>query len=623
MAIQTNFPNIKPTLLLDFANVERLDPRITFERASEGRFYGTQVAKAEENLLINSQALDSTGWSAAAATRTANTDTAPDGTSTADKITNTATTAIHGISSTGIASVASVSYALSVFVKKGTVRFVALGFWNSSGAAECGAGFDLDTGTVTGTGAVGAGYSASGATITAVGNNWYRVTVICVSPATSNFFAVLNRSTSYSSGRITESYAGTTSEETLLWGAQLEQRSAVTAYTPTTTQPITNYIPVLQTAAAGVARFDHNPTTFESLGLLIEEQRTNLLTHSEQFDNAAWLKNEVTVSANTVIAPDGTLSADTMVPTTVVQNKFVRPNTLLSVVVGTVWTVSCYVKAGGYNRCRLTVEGVDWTGSVQPVVNFNLATQSVYGVSASVAASTITPVGNGWFRCSFTTTAATNSFNSRMGLWVPNPDGTNSGWAGDGFSGIYIWGAQLEAGAFPTSYIPTVASQVTRSADAASMTGANFSSWYRADEGSFYSEVLFGVSAAVQGETSVLNVLQDNSTDNQVRINRQVTNGNFRLRYRANAVDVGIPDVASAVLLNKVAAAYANGSQAIAVNGTLGSIGSGTGAIPTVNNIVFGRFAANSTVTILNGHIRKVSYYPRRLTNPELQGLTS
>jgi hypothetical protein len=154
------------------------------------------------------------------------------------------------------------------------------------------------------------------------------------------------------------------------------------------------------------------------------------------------------------------------------------------------------------------------------------------------------------------------------------------------------------------------------------MTGTNFSSWYRTDEGSFYSEVLFGNSASVQGETSVINVLQGNLSTDQVRINRQITTGNFRLRYRANAVDVGLPEVASVMSLNKVAAAYANGSQAIAANGILGSISSNTGAIPVVNNIVFGLFAANNGAVMLNGHLRKVTYYPKRLTNTELQTLT-
>ena len=67
---------------------------------------------------------------------------------------------------------------------------------------------------------------------------------------------------------------------------------------------------LIQTAATNVARFDHDPVTRESLGLLVEEARTNLITYSEQLNNTGWFKNLVTVSANAGVAPDGTFTAD-------------------------------------------------------------------------------------------------------------------------------------------------------------------------------------------------------------------------------------------------------------------------------------------------------------------------
>ena len=101
---------------------------------------------------------------------------------------------------------------------------------------------------------------------------------------------------------------------------------------------------VMQTAASGVARFDSNPTTGESLGLLIEEQRTNLLTYSAQFDNAAWSKpNSDTITANTVVAPDGVLSGDAFVETTATGTHTLFQNATL--VGGTVYTLSVYLQA--------------------------------------------------------------------------------------------------------------------------------------------------------------------------------------------------------------------------------------------------------------------------------------
>jgi len=87
MSISQNFPALKPSLLLDFANTKKLDSRVTFARASEGRYYdGQTVAKAEENLLQYSQEFDNAYWTKSATTVTANATAAPDGTTTAEQI---------------------------------------------------------------------------------------------------------------------------------------------------------------------------------------------------------------------------------------------------------------------------------------------------------------------------------------------------------------------------------------------------------------------------------------------------------------------------------------------------------------------------------------------------------
>lgn len=205
-----------------------------------------------------------------------------------------------------------------------------------------------------------------------------------------------------------------------------------------------------------VPRFDYDPITKVVKGLLIEEQRTNLLRYSEQFDNAAWLTNEAAIRANVGVAPDGTLSADGFIPSTVAANHFVRPSTLISVAPGVVWTATCFFKAAGHTGARITFEGTGWVGAVQPAASFSLEDGVVSRTSASAQFAAITPAGDGWYRCSLTATA-TSTFITRVGIWVPNPDGSNAVFAGDGTSGIYIWGAQLEQGSFPTSYIPTKA----------------------------------------------------------------------------------------------------------------------------------------------------------------------
>ena len=126
---------------------------------------------------------------------------------------------------------------------------------------------------------------------------------------------------------------------------------------------------------------------------------------------------------------------------------------------------------------------------------FNLSTGTASGTGASIVS-----VGNGWYLCIGTVTVNTTG---STGINFSINNGSTNSYTGDGYSGIYLWGAQLEAGAFPTSYIPTTSASVTRNADVASMTGTNFSSWYRQDAGCFYAEYapVYTASASVPSNT--------------------------------------------------------------------------------------------------------------------------
>jgi len=194
---------------------------------------------------------------------------------------------------------------------------------------------------------------------------------------------------------------------------------------------------------------------------------------------------------------------------------------------------------------------------------------------------------------------------------------------GNGFSGIFFWGAQLEAGAFPTSYIPTVASQVTRAADSANMLGVNFSSWYRADEGTLYAEWQKFAPSAFQ---SVV-MASDGTSSNVFAIGHgSIFGGNNNLRFDVSAG--GTSQASITTITNspsntfaKTAAAYAVNDFSVVSNG--GSAGTDTlGVLPVVNRLIIGANAAG-TGTFLNGTIRKLAYYPKRLSNTEIVALTS
>jgi hypothetical protein len=218
MSIQSNFPAIAPTLNLSFALTKALDPRVTFSRASTATYYGTQTAKAEENLLLQSQDFTTT-WANTGTTDSANTEIAPDGTTTADTLTalNDASSGNTRIEQTGVNFISGQNYVFSLFVKNGTVDYLQLFFATSTHGANAYANFDL-----TGAGALGTVGSATTATITASTNGFFRLTISapCTSSASSGVFVQMIASTTDArAASITRS-----GQTVILWGAQLEQR---------------------------------------------------------------------------------------------------------------------------------------------------------------------------------------------------------------------------------------------------------------------------------------------------------------------------------------------------------------------------------------------------------------
>lgn len=586
MSVSQNYPSIKPSLSLDFANVKALDPRITFARASTATYYGTQTAKAEENLFTYSQEFDNAAWVNVRSTDTANADTAPDGTLTADAILQASGETAGGHIQRSSVSVVAGDYVVSIFAKPNGKNFIRI-FESLLDGTNNTTWFNLSTGAV---GTTDAGHTA---TITASNNGYYRCTIKFTVNAVRSGTIILGLADTDGSTTVADDTLGL-----YLWGAQFEQRSAVTAYTPTTTQPITNYIPVLQTASANVARFDHNPLTFESLGLLVEEQRTNLVTYSEDYSNAAWAdQGTSTQTKNVLISPSGTQTGNEITSGNAGYNGVGQFVAITSS--SNSYTGACYLKAGSVTSVRLRLR---FTGGTTTDGNgfFNLSAGTATADGNRTV--TITPVGNGWYRCTITG-ADNNTGNTSSQLFIYS-NIQEGNW--------YAWGAQLEVGAFSTSYIPTVASQVTRSADSASMTGANFSEWFSNAEGTLYAEWNNIYQA------SGIYALADATFANAIY--SFVSGGNL-LVHRNRVSSTNLYNVTQAYLsdeYNKTALAYeANNYQG--VNNGVAATAGVSGIVATVDRLTIG----NSSTTPLNGHIRKLSYYPQRLSDVQLQGLTS
>lgn len=595
MAIQSNFPSIRPSLLLDFANSGRLDPRITFTRASTATYYDANgVALAEQNLIIQSQAVNDSAWGIKTdVTITADSTTAPDGTSTADTVT-------EGVVLNGLLGQASrpnipgTAFTASVYLKKSVnndwVRFFCNGV--SSGSNSITGYFNLDTG-VAGTPVNGGTGSGGALSIVNAGSGWYRCIVSgIIGTETQLNFAIASATADGNSTRIANATY-------FIWGAQLEQRSAVTAYTATTTATITNYIPQLKTAAANVARFDYDPVTRVARGLLIEESRANIMTQSEDF--TSWSLSSATVTSNTVVAPDGAITADILTPSSsggyVVRNYTATGDGEKC--------YSIFMKAGTSLQSAIVVYDV-----TAAVTRHNVRitwTAGVPSIATSSGTGTLFPVqsvGNGWYRISFTATgivaANTNSF-----LIYPNNTSPGTGT-------IIAWGVQAENATFATSYIPTVASAVTRSADAASMTGTNFSSWFNNAEGTVYVEstpLALGVGTGV--------TINDNTTSNRIRVALNSTSDQSLITTGGTAqatLDGGTPAAGTTA---RFATAYKVNDFALSLNG--GAVATDTsGTVPVVSQMQIG----GETTTYGSARIRKVAYYPLRVTDTNLVALT-
>jgi hypothetical protein len=569
MSLSNQYGNLRPSLLLDFANSETIDPRITFARASTARYYDQNtVAKAEENLLLQSQTFSNAAWSKTTITEGALA-TAPDGTATAASLT------AAGANSTIVQSVTAAAgdHTFSVWLRR-----------------------------VTGTGNVDISAHSGGTWVTqTITSSWARYTVT---------------QTLTAGARTPGIRIATSADAVEVWGAQLEQRSAATAYTATTTAPITRYQPQLMTAAAGVARLDHDPITREARGLLIEESRSNLMTFTEDLTNVAWVKTAASITANATVAPDGTLTADAVIENTATGVH--RAQQVLSVTPNT-YTISAYVKAAGRDVIRVEVSQ---PGETAVGVHYDLLNQVVSlnqdnrGVNPFIQS-----VGNGWLRVGVTVVQTGGGASSMYFYGMPRSLLTaGNSWTGDGYSGFFLWGAQIELAGFATSYIARLdATAASRAADAASMTGTNFSAWFRADEGTLYAEFNTGVTSATvdtPGTGRGVAAITDNTPNNRLRF----AISTFLARAGGATVAEIYGAVVAAGTTYKTAAVYALNDYALSVNGVLSGTDT-SGVLPTgLSRLDIG--ASTEAGGILNGYVRKLAFYPKRLANSQLQSLT-
>jgi len=546
----------------NFVSNPTLPQGATFSRGTVATQYNSSglLQYAPSNLLLQSQALNLSPWITQpnVTLTSTNTGVAPDGTLTASLWTfsGTSNNSIYQSYNTAVNQ----TLTGSVYLKGQAGQTISVSWQPFSGSAV------FTVWTLTG--------------------NWDRVSATATNGATAG------------SGNFAISVtAGQTATAVYVWGAQLEASPTATTYTPTTT------------AAVYGPRFDYDPTNASPKGLLIEEGRTNSLLQSNTF-TTTWVTTNATVTANSVVSPDGSVNASTIVPTTSTNSHLIGQS--IAVTAGS-WNVSFYLKSDGYTKIGIREDAI--TGASVAVDLSIGATLYTTGTNTT----SVTSVGNGWYRVSMNYTVSANASHTYSIYVLPASYTTGSfygiNWAGDGASGVYVYGAQAEAGGFVTSYIPTTTTAATRNNE--SLTIASIP-WYSSTAGSVV--IQFDTNGIQSTEAIYPGIFSFNNGTSTVRIGQFVAYNNGISTLQQGTAGPSVAATGNTLLDNtvyKTASTWTVGNQSLCVSaGTVYSVANAS--LPAATQLYLGQFD-----NPLNGHIRSFAYYKTAFTNAQLQSVTT
>lgn len=589
-----------PTLALDFSAGTVLDSRITFTRGSNATVTGANglIQYAPANLLTYSSDFTQAAWTkGATATVVANATLAPDGTTTASKLVENSNTSAHYCYQYQSAMTNPGVYTASVCAKYAG-RYASLSLNNATTGGAF-AIFDVSTGTVSQ--AItnsGSGFSGVSASITPVANGFYLLAITATkTTATGGVEVNIVLASSGTGASDPPTYTGDGTSGIYIWGAQLSPVTAV--------QAIPAYV-ATTTAAYFGARFDYDPTTLAAKGLLIEEQRTNRVVQSGNITASPWAEyypGEGSVLA-AITAPDGTVTAIGLNDTSGTGN-YGYNSGLEPIAAATTYTYSIYVKAGtssaGFSM---------WLICRTPLVTVSQDTIAwVNGVPVG-AGWTAVDAGAGWFRIANT---FTNSTSATVQYYcIPAPTAVSA------TGSTYFWGAQFEAGAFASSYIPTTTATATRAADSATITGVNFSSWYNATAGTVVWDGVIGSDKIEDLVSFTAATIAESFTLYKTGV------PDIRQWMRTGGVSQYNISLGSITLAasTKIAAAYALNNSSGSLNGQTAVVSAtGTPSAPTQLWLAAG--ATNIGGPASRFWIKRLTYYPTRLADATLTALTA
>ncbi|MEA5259454.1 hypothetical protein VB264_16765 [Arcicella aquatica] len=367
----------------------------------------------------------------------------------------------------------------------------------------------------------------------------------------------------------------------------------------------------VKTVQANKPRFTFDPLTGESLGLLLEESRTNLIRYSTDFSNAAWRKSTLAIGANDTIAPNGTLAEASLLTDNSVASES-NLSQAVTITDATTHTFSVWAKAGTIGtsfKLQVTSTG----GGVTVTYNLNLGTRlagSTFGVGFTFVNSAMTLYNNGWYRCEL---AFTSSASFDLSAIIIPVTGAHTAGASQN---IYIYGPQLAKGADATSYIPTFATTVTREQDMIVIAGTQFSQLFGAiTKGTIFVSAAKGKVSVTNGKYALLQGAVTGGGSNRVGVMIN-TNGSAEGFITSDGVvqnSVNIIPATNSVLM---AYGFATNDAKLYVNG-VASADDNAVVIPALNELRIG------SDTSPNAPVKQICIWGERLSNTELQYLST
>lgn len=374
---------------------------------------------------------------------------------------------------------------------------------------------------------------------------------------------------------------------------------------------------VITAATNNQPRFNYDPVTLVCKGLLIEESRQNKYTYSNTLDNVIWVQSFVTVTTAAFTAPDGSATSYVIVPTAGNASfRELQQNT--SVTSGVTYCISGYYRQKEHRYVQIIGSSAAF-GTFY--VNFDLQTGTETAFSAgtsTVVGRGITPAKNGWYRVWAAVTAlSTTSSRLAVDIIAAPTDVRGVAFVANGTDGLYAFGAQFEQGSFPTSYIPTTTTALTRNADTATMTGTNFTNWFNPNEGTFAA---WGTAEQLSAFISA----EDGTINRRIQVRHNgLSSGQLVVSNGPNQANI-ITTASSFPIrtLGKVVGGYKVDNFGVAANAS-SVVTDLLGTVPSVPFAIIGAGSAGVGVTgCVCNTIAKIMYWPVKLSSNEIQAFS-